>query len=140
MKILGKEISTAVIVAIIGVAVLIGSVVYAVASNLVLPLDGRIITPASVSSSATMLNFGSTTAGGPALPQAFTLHNNGDLPTEELTMTYTLSNNAVGTIVWDAEGKIIAPGNDLQVTVTFTPDADAPTEDFTGTLTIAYDS
>ena len=141
MKILGKEISTAFVLFLIGLIILCGVVVYAVASTLTLPMDGEIITPANVIASATYLHFGTIINGtGTPVEQHFSLTNNGQVPTEQLTIQYTLTPDNVGTLTWDSDGAIIHPDQTIQVTVTFHPAANPPIGDWHGDLVITYAS
>ena len=140
MKILGKEISTAAIVALIGITILIGTITYVVAQQFItIPANGNIQTPPELAAMPTALNFGTTLYGDTTpITKNLQLTNNGDTVTKPLKMTYTC---AVGTITWTGETQTIAAHSSLTFTVTFTPSATPPTNGtWTGSMQIEYDS
>ena len=118
------------ILIVIGVFLLL---VVAVNAVLTLTIQTTIHTnSATLTANPTSIDWGTLTPNQ-QITKSATLTNNGDAPTNPLTMTST---STVGTVTWDAESLTLPPSQALLVNFSLSVDASAPRGQFNFTIMI----
>jgi hypothetical protein len=126
---LSKPVAILLIITIILLTATIAAAIFA----LTLPSSGTINTPASITPDPTHLDWG-TLNQGQVVDRYVTLTNNGDLPTQPLSVS---AFPTIGALVHNATGKVIAAHSSIIVDFRLTVDAMAAPGNFNFDITIS---